>query len=185
MKGTLVSSEVAEPYAQALMSVAQNHHLSDRFSDSLRDLSRLLKESPDLQAFITSPVIKETDKKAVLRQILGNSESPYLVNFLLLLVDKRRIIFLAEICEQYLILYRKLTNTVLAEVTTASALSREQERRIEEDVKQRTGARSVDLIITLDSEILGGVIIKVGSQVYDASLRGQLRRIRLSLNRAA
>ena len=185
MKGSLINSEVAEPYAQALMSVAQNHQLIDSFSDTLGDLSRLLDESPDFRAFLTSPVINETDKKAVLRRVLGSHESPYLVNFLLLLVDKRRIIYLAEICEQYLVLYRKITNTVLAEVTTASPLSREQEHRIEDDVKQRTGARSVDLKITVDPDILGGVIIKVGSQVYDASLQGQLRRIRISLSRAA
>jgi F-type H+-transporting ATPase subunit delta len=185
MKGTLISSEIAEPYAQALMSVAQGHRLADNFADTIRDFSRLLEGSPDLQAFISSPVVNEADQKAVIQRILGNDTNPYFVNFILLLIDKRRLIYLSAIFEQYLALYRKLTNTVLAEVTAASPLTSDQERRIEDDVKQRVGARAVDLKVVIDPNVLGGVIIKVGSQVFDASLRGQLRRIRLSLNSAA
>lgn len=185
MKGTLISSEIAEPYAQGLMSIAQSHRLADNFAHTIRDLSRLLEQSPDLQAFINSPVVNEADQKAVMKRILGKDTNPYFVNFISLLIDKRRLIYLSSVFEQYLALYRKLTNTVLAEVTAASPLTTEQERRIEADVKQRVGAQSVDLKIVIDPNVLGGVIVKVGSQVFDASLRGQLRRIRLSLNSAA
>jgi F-type H+-transporting ATPase subunit delta len=185
VKGSLISSEVAEPYAQALMSVAQSHGLSDSFAETLRSLNNLLQESPDLRDFTASPVVRETDKKAVIQRILGEGTSPYLVNFMLLLVDKRRIFYLEAICDQYLSLYRKLTNTVLAEVTAARPLTEEQTRRIEADVRQRTGASAVELKVNIDSDILGGVVVKVGSQIFDASLRGQLRRIRLSLNSAA
>lgn len=180
-----MSSEVSEPYAQALMSVAQNNGLTDDFADTLRSLSDLLQESSDLQVFIASPVVRERDKKAVIHRILGEGANPYLVNFMMLLIDKRRIYYLAAICEQYLSLYRKLTNTVLAEVTVARELTGEQASRLEEDVRRRTGASAVELKVSIDPDILGGAIVKVGSQIYDASLRGQLRRIRLSLNSAA
>jgi F-type H+-transporting ATPase subunit delta len=185
MTGTLISSEIAEPYAQALMSIAQSHRLADNFADTIRDLIRLLEQSADLQAFISSPVVKEDDQKAVIKTILGRETNHYFVNFVLLLIDKRRLVYLPAVFEQYLLLYRKLTNTVLAEVTAAAALTSEQERKIQEDVKQRVDARAVDLKVVIDPSILGGVIIKVGSQVFDASLRGQLRRIRFSLNSAA
>jgi F-type H+-transporting ATPase subunit delta len=180
-----MNSEVAEPYAQALMSVAQSNRLVDDFAETLRDLNTLIEESPDLQAFIASPIVQESDKKAVIQRILGRRADPYLVNFMMLLVDKRRIFYLTAICEQYLSLYRRLTNTVLAEVTAASALTDDQARRIEDDVRQRVGANAVELKVIIDPDILGGVIVKVGSQIYDASLRGQLRRIRLSLNSVA
>jgi F-type H+-transporting ATPase subunit delta len=103
----------------------------------------------------------------------------------MLLVDKRRILFLPAICQSYLELLRKLTNTVLAEVVSALKLTDTQRQTVTEKVKQLTGANDVELKTTVNADIIGGVIIKVGSQVFDSSLRGQLRRISLSLGDAA
>ncbi|ACK66720.1 ATP synthase F1, delta subunit [Rippkaea orientalis PCC 8801] len=185
MKGSLISSAIAEPYAQALMSVAQAHNLTEQFGDDCRSLIAILEESRDLQGLILSPVIKETDKKAVLRRMMGDRTSPYLLNFIMLLVDKRRIIFLEEICQQYLTLLRKLTNTVLAEVTSAKELSDRQCRAVTDKIKDLTGAQGVEIKTSVDPDLIGGVTIKVGSQVFDASLRGQLRRVSLSLGGTA
>ena len=183
MSSSLYSSQIVEPYAQALMSVAQSSNLTDQFGDDLRSLASLLKESSELQEFVANPVIAIEQKKGVLRQILGDA-NPYLVNFMMLLVDKGRIIFLAEVCEQYLGALRKLKGIVLAEVTSVKELNEEQQRSVAEKAKQLTGANDVELKLTIDPSIIGGVIIKVGSQVFDASLRGQLRRISMRLNSA-
>lgn len=182
MSGTLVSSEIGEPYAQALMSLAQQNNLTDQFGDTFRSLSSLLAESKDFRDFVLNPVVKGEDKKAVLKQVMGDSANPYLVNFLMLLVDKRRIVFLESIVEQYLNLLRKLNQTVLAEVTSATELNDEQKANLVEKVKGVADARDVELKTSVDPELIGGVIIKVGSKVIDASLRGQLRRISISLN---
>ncbi|BBA79004.1 F0F1 ATP synthase subunit delta [cyanobacterium endosymbiont of Rhopalodia gibberula] len=182
MKGSLISTAIAEPYAQALMSVALNHDLADAFGEECRSLVALLEESPDLEAFIASPVIKEIDKKTVLRQIMGEGANFYLLNFMMLLVDKRRIIFLEKICQQYIALLRKLTNIVLAEVTSVKELSKEQSESIANKIEELTGARGVEIKTKIDPDLIGGVTIKVGSQVFDASLRGQLRRVSLSLS---
>jgi F-type H+-transporting ATPase subunit delta len=99
----------------------------------------------------------------------------------MLLVDRRRIIFLEGIGQQYLSLLRKLNQTVLADVTSAVALSEAQQQAVREKVQGMTGARSVELQTQIDRDLIGGVIIKVGSQIIDASLRGQLRRIGISL----
>jgi len=98
-----------------------------------------------------------------------------------LLVDKRRINLLAEICEKYLAQLRKLNNVVLAEVTSVQQLSQEQLQSVTEKVKEISGATSVELKASIDPTLLGGVIIKVGSQVIDASLKAQLRRLGFSL----
>ncbi len=185
MKGSLLNSEIAEPYAQALMSLAKERDLSEDFGSACRSLVDLLADSEDLNNFISSPVVKDEDKKAVLRQILGEQANPYLMNFLMLLVDKRRIVFLAPICQQYLALLRQMTNTVLAEVISARELSEEQFQAVSQKVKELTSANSVELKTSIDPDLIGGVIIRVGSQVFDASLRGQLRRISLSLGGAA
>ena len=182
MSGTLVSSEIGEPYAQALMSLAQQHNLTNQFGDTFRSLSSLLTESREFKDFVLNPVIKEEDKKAVLRQVLGSDANPYLVNFMMLLVDKRRIVFLEPIVEQYLDLLRKLNETVLAEVTSATELNEEQQQNLVEKVKAIANARDVELKTSVDPDLIGGGIIKVGSKVIDASLRGQLRRISISLN---
>lgn len=139
MKGSLLSTEIAEPYAQALMSLAETHQITESVGEDCRGILNILEESSDLRAFINSPVIKEDDKKAVLNQILGDDIHHYLRNFVMLLVDKRRILFLEEICQQYLALLRQLTNTVLAEVTSATELNEEQRRAVSDKVKALTG----------------------------------------------
>ena len=182
MSGTLVSSEISEPYAQALMSLAQQNDLTNQFGDTFRELDSLLNESQEFKDFVLNPVIKNEDKKNVLKQVMGDA-NPYLINFMMLLVDKRRIVFLESIVDQYLSLLRKLNQVVLADVTSATELNDEQKGKIVDKVKQIVEARDVELKTTVDPSLIGGVIIKVGSKVIDASLRGQLRRISVSLNK--
>jgi F-type H+-transporting ATPase subunit delta len=181
MKGSLVSSEIAEPYAQALLSVAQSNGLLDRFSEDIRSLLGTLEESPDLRDFIGNPVIKEEAKKSVLSQILGSEVHPFLANFIQLLIDKRRIQFLEPVGQQFLALARGITNTVLAEVSSATELNDAQRQTVIDKVKTLTGANVVELKTSVKPDLIGGVVIKVGSQVFDASVRGQLSRLSLSL----
>lgn len=181
---SLVSAQVVEPYAEALMSLAKSNDLVDQFGDTIRSLIGLIEETPELRSFLENPVIKDEDKKAVIRQIVGNANQ-YLVNFLMLLVDRRRIVFVEAIAQKYLELQRKLNNTVLAEITSATELTDEQRQTISDKVKELTSAAGVELSTSIDPELIGGAVIKVGSQVYDASLREQLRRIGLNLTGAA
>lgn len=181
MSNSLLSSEIAEPYASALMSLAQNHNLADAFGQDFQKLTELLENSPELRAFIANPVIDETQKKEVLKRILEDV-NPLMSNFIMLLVDKRRIVFLEAIMNQYLALLREMNNAVLAEVTSTRELNEGQRRSVEDRVRNLTGAQGVEIKTKIDPDIIGGVIIKVGSQVIDASLRGQLRRIGMNLN---
>lgn len=181
----ILTSEILEPYAQALMSLGQSNDLVDRFNDDVNSILSTLNESSDLRQFIMSPLAKADTKKAVLQQVFGESVHPFTKNFLLLLVDRRRIMFLDGICQQYQVLFRKLKQTVLAEVISTVELNDGQKDAVRDRVKAMTGANQVELQTKLDPELIGGVIIKVGSQVIDASMRGQLRRIGLSLTRSA
>jgi F-type H+-transporting ATPase subunit delta len=179
---SVIAGEILEPYAEALMSVARSHDLTDRFGSEIRSLLELMKNSPELVEFVGNPTIEQENKKAVLRRILGEEVNPYMRNFLMLLVDKSRILFIEGIGKEYLAQLRKLNQTVLAEVTSAVELTEDQMSTVRDKVKAMTGAREVEIESTIDRDLLGGVIIKVGSQVLDASLRGQLRRIGISLN---
>lgn len=180
MKGSLSSAEVYEPYAEALMAVAQEQNLTEKFGEDVASLLNLLQTSPELSAFITSPIVKGEDKKAVLKQI-SQGIDPFITNFLMILVDRRRIVVLEGICQHFRTLVRKLNQIVLAEVTSAVELTDGQKQAVIDQVKSRTQAQDVELVTKIDPELIGGVIIKVGSQIIDASLRGQLRRLSISL----
>jgi F-type H+-transporting ATPase subunit delta len=184
MKEGGITSRIADPYAEALMSLAKEQNLTDKFGEDANGLVSLLEESEDLRQFLASPIVNKEAKKAALQQILGDQVHPLIKNFLGLVVDHRRIIFLEDICRKYLVLLRELKQTVLAEVTSVVELTDEQKQAIREKVKQATGAHEVDLETRLDPSLLGGVVIQVGSQIYDLSLRGQLRRLSFQLSTA-
>ncbi len=182
MKGSAANTQIGVPYAQALMSVASANNLTEQFGEDIRSLLNLLQNSEQLRDFLANPFVKDEDKKSVLGQVVGEGINPYLRNFLMLLVDRRRISLLAEISKQYLALLRKLNQTVLAEVISAVELTEAQQQAVREKVIAMTNAARVELDTKLDSDLIGGVIIKVGSQIVDASLRGQLRRLSLRLS---
>lgn len=184
MKNTLVAAEIIEPYAQALMSLAQSHNLVDKFGEDAGSILGLLDSSDDLKQLLDNPLVKGDVKKGVLRQLASEQVHPFMLNFLMLLVDRGRSPFLAEICKAYQSLLRELRQTVLAEVVSAVELNDGQKDAVCQKVKSLVGAQHVELETRIDPDVLGGVIIKVGSQVIDASLRGQLRRIGLRLTNA-
>ncbi|MBD2294241.1 F0F1 ATP synthase subunit delta [Anabaena sphaerica FACHB-251] len=181
MKSNAATAEIAQPYAQALLSIAQSHNLTEEIGTDARTLINLLSGSGELQNFLDNPFIQPDNKKNLLKQLLGEGVSPYLRNFLLFLVDRRRIAFLEAILQQYVALLRELNQTVLAEVTSAVPLTEAQLQAVKEKALAITKAREVEIATKIDRDLIGGVIIKVGSQVIDASLRGQLRRLSLRL----
>lgn len=181
MTQNAVSATIVEPYAEALMSVAQSNNITDEVGEDVKGILEMLQSSDELKEFLTNPLTKADAKKGVLEQLLQSSIQPYLYNFLMLLVDRRRTFLLEAICEQYQALLRKLNNTVLAEVVSAIELNESQRQQIITKVQQMTDANQVELATSIDKDLIGGVIIKIGSEVLDASIRGQLRRMTTSL----
>jgi F-type H+-transporting ATPase subunit delta len=176
MKGSTVT-----PYADALMSLAQSQNLTDEFGSNCTDLLGMLDGSPELTQILSNPIVKIADKKAILGKVVGETIHPFMVNFLMILVDRRRIGNLTEICQRYQAALRKLKGTILAEVTSAVALSDAQTQSIRDRVQGLTGATSVEIAANVDPDIIGGVIIKFGSQVIDSSLRAEIRRLGMSI----
>lgn len=177
MKDTTMTTPITMPYAQALIEVAEANQMVDQIGAEVGDLLTALESSEDLRQFLANPLLDPEAKKAVLRQVVGDQVNSVLLNFLMVLVDRNRIVFLDSVLRQYQALLRELNQTVLADVTTAIELSDRQRSQIKDQVIGFTGARNVELSVEIDPSLLGGLIIKVGSQVIDASLRTQLRRI--------
>lgn len=182
MKGSLVAAEIYEPYAQALMGLAQSNELVDQFGHDVNQLLDLMNESQDFKQLLMNPLIKPEVKKGVIQQVIGEQVHPYIINFLMLLVDRRRIFYLEGICKQYQTLLRQLKRILLAEVTSATELTEEQKESVRQKIVAMSGGQQVELETRIDPNLIGGVVIKVGSQVFDASIQGQLRRIGLALS---
>jgi F-type H+-transporting ATPase subunit delta len=181
MKDSAIGSVVLNPYADALMSLAQSQNLVDEFAGNCKDLLELLEESPELNQILANPIVKMADKKAILAKVVTDQVHPFMSNFLAILVERRRIGYLAGICKRYQAMVRDLKGIVLAEVTSAVALSDAQVQSVRDRVQGMTGSNSVEIVTNIDPEIIGGVIIKVGSQVIDSSLRAEIRRLGLSI----
>jgi F-type H+-transporting ATPase subunit delta len=181
MKTGLMATEISEPYAQAIMTLAQSNNLVDQIGEDISGIAGLLKDSPEFLACVENPLVGADTKKAILNQALGSQVHPFTLKFLMVLVDRGRISFLENICQQFRALLRQIQKTVLAEVTSAVEISDEQRESIRQRVLAMSGASQVEFETRIDPDLIGGVIIKVGSQVIDASLRSQLRRITLRL----
>ena len=178
---SIATSEVAAPYAQALLSIAQSKGQVDELSGTANDLLALMKDSDDLAQFLTNPIADRDAKKGVISKVLGDDANAQMKSFLMLLVDKGRIALVEPILQQFQAQVRELKQTVLAEVTSAIELTDEQKDTVRQKVQGMTNAQSVELETRVDPDLIGGVIVKVGSKVLDASIRGQLRRIGLQL----
>lgn len=181
MQSSSAIASIAEPYAQALMGLAQKENLAARFGEDIAYLRSLLESSDELKAVLSNPFVKADDKKSILARLGDETLHPLMATFLKLLVDRKRIALLDVVAQKYQDLLRQLTNTALADVTSAVELTDDQRQSVISRVQQMTGAASVELVTKVDADLIGGVIIKVGSQVVDASLRGQLRRMALTL----
>lgn len=176
-----IAQQLGTPYAEALLALAKQHDLVDAIADDVRGIAAVLTATPELGVFLASPLVKPAAKKAVLGTALADKVNPFTLSFLNLLADRGRIILLAAIIDSFLALVRRLKNIAFAEVRTTKPLSEAQQTAVIDKVKQITGATDVELATSIDAALIGGVIIKVGSQVIDASIRGQLRRLSLQL----
>ncbi len=181
MKSSSVSQAVVAPYADALISLAQEQNSLDAIARDVRLIGETLSDSVELSQLFASPLIGANVKKGVIESVFGSQVNAFTKSFLLLLVDRKRIAFLGDIIKHFQSLLRVIDGVALAEITSALQLSRAQEDNLRDRVKKMTGAKAVEFDVTINSDLIGGVIIKVGSQVVDASIRGQLRRLKSSL----
>jgi F-type H+-transporting ATPase subunit delta len=145
-------------------------------NDMVKILS-LLEEVEPLEDYLVSPRIDATTKKNFIKKIFENQISSFSINFLLLLIDRRRINILSSIVEKYLELRSNESNEVKFEITSVVPLNIEQETNLIKELKSLSAASEVKLTIKQDSSILGGILVQNGSQFIDLSINGELRSI--------
>ncbi|MEX1323101.1 MAG: ATP synthase F1 subunit delta, partial [Synechococcaceae cyanobacterium] len=102
-----------------------------------------------------------------------------------LLADRQRTAVIDAVLQRFLELYRQLRDITLARVTSATPLSEEQQKQLNARVRSIAGSKSVEFDLSVDPSLIGGFIVSMGSEVIDASLSGQVRRLGLALARVS
>ena len=172
-----IVSKVAEPYAEALFDLAKSTDNLTEITNDMNIVSQFLANSKDLKKFLANPLITREAKKNVVKDVLDEQINSSSLNFLLLLVDRNRINTLEVIIQRFLELSCEQDSIVIAKVTSAVQLSSQQQQSLAEKLKQIANAKQIKLALKVDPKLLGGFIVEIGSQLIDASIRGQLRQI--------
>jgi F-type H+-transporting ATPase subunit delta len=178
-------SGVAGRYAAALFDLAEEQKKLDEVASDLAQIRELLAESADLRRLVASPVIsRENQGRAVEAVLQKAGVSDITVRFVGVVARNRRLFALDDMCAAYRDLLAERRGEITAEVTTAHPLSDAQRDSLERELRTAMGSK-VALDAHVDADLLGGMIVRVGSRMVDSSLRTKLQRLELSLKGAA
>lgn len=176
-----VLTQIARPYASALFDLAESENQLASVETSLSDVSRLIGESADFSRFLRSPVISGDDKAKALDALLSKGKTNALVaNFLKLIARNGRLFALDAIIAAFRELAAKARGEVTADVTSAAPLSADQVKSLAETLKSKIG-KTVTLNQFVDPSLIGGLQVKVGSQMIDSSLKTKLTAMKIAM----
>jgi F-type H+-transporting ATPase subunit delta len=172
---------IANRYASALLDVAQAQGSAEKVKTSLDDFAAEILESADLQHFLENPAVSRDAKRGVLAKILKLlGASPIMSNFLNVIVDHRRAGILPEIAEAYAAQLNDRLGIAIALVTSSTELSTQERTRLTQGLEKTTG-KKIEAQYSVDGTLLGGAVVRIGSVIYDGSVKEQLRRMEAAL----
>ena len=175
-----MASAVANRYARALVDIVMAPGSALKPEDAVPQLAAIeavIHESPELRIALLTPAIQNSRKRAVMAKLLERTgASPLIRNFIYVVIDHRRIGVIGEIREAFELQLDERLGFVRAEVSSAAPLNEPLSAGLEAELSKLTGKR-MRLRFDVDPELLGGVVARIGSTVYDGSIRGELRQL--------
>ncbi len=174
--------KLGEVYARALVGVGQKNDSTSSLLQQLDEVSAVLRELPRLDAVLRSPRVGVVEKKQMLDKAFGQQVDGNLLNFLRVIVDHGRFDCLPAIQVAAKKLFDDISGRVQAMLTTAEPVEDSVRQRVQERLSSRFG-KQVQLGTSIDPDIIGGMVVRIGDTVYDASVRNRLNRLRLRANR--
>ena len=174
--------EIAQVWARALFEVAKEHDLLDQVRDQLGEFSDALHTNRDLMVFFFSPYFSTQEKKDGLERAVTGAE-PVFMNFLEALIERHRMPAIFRIKARYEVLWEDERDLLPVEVTSAVELDKAIVGSIGDRIGEQT-QRTVELSSKVDPDILGGIVLRVGNVVLDASIRNRLEQLRKQVARA-
>ena len=175
--------EIARVYAEALFESAKKAGKLDVIKEQLDQFADAVNENRELQLFLFSPYFSSTEKQEGLAKAIDGAE-PELVNFLGVLAEKHRLPVIFRIRDRFDDLWDEENKRLEVTVTSAVELDPELVERIGKEIEKQTG-QTVELRSVVDGDILGGLVLRVGNKVLDASIRNRLEKLRKSVASAA
>jgi F-type H+-transporting ATPase subunit delta len=176
---------VAGRYALALFELARDGDVLDAVAADLAGLQSMLDDSADLRRVIRSPVVSREDQGRALAALGERAGFSKLTNqFLGLLAEHRRLFVLLDVIKAYGVMLAEHKGEVGAELVSAVSLSKEQVATLKKQLSDAVG-KQITLSARVDPSLLGGLVVRVGSRMLDASLRTKLRQLELARTGAA
>jgi len=175
--------ELARVYARSLFEVALEQGKLDVLREQLGQLADALNDNRQLAVFFFSPYFSTTEKQDALRGVLDGAD-PAFLNFLSLLIENHRMPVIFRVRQQYERLWEEENRMLPVEITSAVALDEKTTEELGRTIGERAGRR-VTLSSRVDPDILGGIILRVGNSILDASIRNRLEQLRRHVAQAA
>ncbi len=173
----MIQTAIARRYAKALFELQEPAGIGPT-ADALRSLAEVFAASREFRALVLSPVFTREQKAAVVAQLAAKTACPSITGrFLAHVVRKNRIAQIREISEAFSKLADQVSNRKVVQISAARPLTDEQQAAIRAKLEQVTRSQ-IDLAIHVDPGVIGGLEIRIGSTVYDGTVRGQLSRLR-------
>jgi F-type H+-transporting ATPase subunit delta len=173
--------EIAQVYSRSLFEVAKEHGKLDLIKEQLGAFADALHETRELAIFFFSPYFSTEEKKRGLESALVDAD-PTLVNFLELLIEKHRMPVIFRTRRQYETLWDIEHRLLPVEVTSAVALDPAVAEELGSRIREQTG-QNVELTSKVDPDVLGGIVLRVGNSILDASIKNRLQQLRREVAR--
>jgi len=172
---------MAGRYAAALFELAKDQKQIEAVEADIKTFQGLLDSSEDLRRLVRSPVVPAEDQLRALTALLGKTGvSPLTTNFVKLITRNRRLYAIADILKTFRALLARERGEVAADVATAHALTPEQMQVLSDSLKASIG-KNIQINTRVDPNLLGGLIVKVGSRMIDNSLRTKLNNLKVAM----
>ena len=175
--------EIASVYARSLFEVAQENDKLDTIHEQLGQIADELAENRELQVFFFSPYFSSAEKKEGITKVVDGADEHF-VRFLELLAERHRMPALMRIRGEFDRLWAEENKMLPVTITSAVELDEETVRGLGQKIEEQTGQR-IDLTTSVDPDLIGGLQMRVGNMVYDATIRGRLDKLRREVARAA
>jgi F-type H+-transporting ATPase subunit delta len=178
-------ASMAGRYAAALFEIAKDDKQLAQVESDVKTFQGMLDVSEDLRRLVRSPVISAENQATALTALLGRAEiSGLTANFLRLIARNRRLFAAADMLKNFRALVARERGEVSADVTSAHPLSAEQMNALQDALKAQVG-KDVQINTRVDPNLLGGLVVKVGSRMIDSSLRTKLNNLKVAMKGTA
>lgn len=174
------NQSVAQRYADALFQLGEAQRNLDAIDRDLEGIAQILKDNGDLGMLWDSPIVSTEDKKQIVKQLFEGKINALTLNTLLLMFDNKRGASIMALQEAFRERFNGYRKRMMVQVATALPLGEQQAADLKRELARAT-EREIEMEIALDPELIGGLVVKIGDQVIDNSLRGRLEALARTL----